>query len=88
MEVHDCRVDIKTFQIIDPSLSDDFTSQVVSELYKIEICLPNGTNYIHARDFQGDSGLDEARNLVEKIIEKGAVNMDFWREGDPVYGSE
>ena len=88
MEIQDCNLGIKTFQIIDPSLSEDLSSQVVSELYKIELSLPNGTNYIHARDFVGDPGLEGARQLIELIREKGEVNMDFWREGDPVYGSE
>ncbi len=88
MEIHDCSLGIKSFQIIDPSLSEDFASQVVSELYKIELSLPNGTNYLHARDFVGGPGLEGARQLIELIREKGEVNIDFWREGDPVYGSE
>ena len=88
MEIHDSVLDIISLQVIDPSVSEDFSSQVVANIYKIQLSLSNGTNYLHARDFDGDLGLIEAKKLIEQIKEKGEVNMVFWKEGDPVYGSE
>ena len=88
MKIDGCALGIKSFQVIDPSVSEDFSSQVVSHLHKIELSLQNGTNYLHARDFDGDLGLQEADQLIEQIKTKGEVNIAFWKEGDPVYGSE
>ena len=89
MKIDDCTLGIKTFQIIDPSVSEDFPSQVVGKIHKIELRLPDGTNYLHAQEFGGaHPGLGDAGLLIHRMKEKGEINIAFWSEGAPVYGSE
>lgn len=90
MKIDDgCSFGIKTFQVIDPAVSEYFPSQVVGKIHKIELRLPNGTNYLHAQDFVGDHpGLGDAGMMIHRMKEKGEINLEFWKEGDPVYGSE
>lgn len=88
MKIDGCLLEIKTFQIIDPSLSENFSAQVVGEIHKIELSLPNGINYFYAREFNGLPGCHDAGQLIEKIKEKGEINLAFWKDGGPVHDSD
>lgn len=86
MKIAGCTLGIKTDQKVVYSLDED---PATVEVHRIELRMPNGANYLHAQEFGfGHLGLGDAGLLIHRIQEKGEVNMGFWREGDPVYGSE
>lgn len=84
MKINGDDLDIKTFLKLDPAVGEDLSSQVVGKIYRIELRMPDGTNYLHLRQFADDAGMLEAEQLLQKMKEKGELNMDFWKEGDPV----